>query len=87
MAEMLPGAVPAPAEFAMSFLVVSKDLTNNNPHTLLNPFLHNLNDGINNVSTENIRDRLAAPGHRQFAICSNYHVPGPIIPLLASSPL
>ena len=70
MAEMLPGAVPAPAEFAMSFLVVSKDLTNNNPHTLLNPFLHNLNDGINNVSTENIRDRLAAAGHRQFVIAA-----------------
>ena len=55
MAAMLPGAVPAPAEFAMLFSNTSKDPTNNNPQTLLNPFLHNLNDDTsNNVFMENI---------------------------------
>jgi hypothetical protein len=67
---MLPGAVPAPAEFAMLFSNASKDPTNNNPQTLLNPFLHNINDDTNNMSMENIWDILAVAGHRRYAIAA-----------------
>ena len=55
MAATLPGAVPTTSE---------------NPHTLLNPFLHNLNDDINNVSTENILDILMTARHRRYAIAA-----------------
>ena len=70
MAVTLPGAVPAPAEFATLFSDASKDQTNNNSQTLLNPFLQHLNDNTNNVSTENIWDRLAAAWHRRYAIAA-----------------
>ena len=68
MAAMLLGAVSAPAEFATLFSDALKDPTNNNPQSLLNPFLRNLNDNTNNISTENIREILVAAGHRRFAI-------------------
>ena len=68
MAAILPGAVTVPAEFAMLFSNTSKDPTNNNPQTLLNSFLHNINDFTNNVSMENIWGRLVAAGLRGFAI-------------------
>ena len=68
MSVILPAVVPAPAEFGALFSDASKDPTNNNPQTLLNPFIHNLNDDTNNVSTEHIRDRLVAAGHRWYEI-------------------
>ena len=70
MAATLPGAATAPAEFATLFSNASKDPTNNNPQTLLNPFLHNLNDDTNTTSMKNIWDRLAAASHRQFAMAA-----------------
>ena len=68
MAAILPGAVRAPIELATLFSGPSKDWTNNNLQTLLNPFLHTLDDDTDNVSTDNTREILTVVGHRGFSI-------------------
>ena len=66
----LPACVPAPALFATLFSNTSKDPTNGNYRTLMDPFLHDINNVANNVSTSNLKDRIANAGNRRHVLAT-----------------
>ena len=63
----LPVSVPT-AEFTTLFNDASLDPTTGNTGALLNPFLHDLTNNANNISSERIKDVVASSGGLRHAL-------------------
>ena len=66
----------------MLFSRTSTNPTDNHPQTLLNPFVHNLNDNTNNVPTENTHNKLAVANHKRYVIVAIITSHGRVCPYL-----